>query len=176
MRKLIILFLFSLNLFGDDQKYLDVIMTNDYHGDNVVYNMPAVSANTQYDRQYDIRSGTINALLLTPANNSLLSIKDNVSSFRWRLNGIEQTNWDIVLNQSLYNDRLLSVLSSGNIKVRNLAPVSFIAGQSIPLSPESQVLQIRLNQGANPSSAKISYLYKQVSRAIKASDTMIQVV
>ena len=140
-------------------------------------NMPVIAKSTQYDRQFDLRSGVINAMMLTPAQNDLLSIADGASSFRWRLNGLEQTNRDIVINQSLYNDRLLSVLSSGNIKVRNLAPNSFIAPQSVPLSPEQQVLQIRLNQGSGgDSTAKILYLYKQVRRAIKASNSMVQVV
>ena len=139
-------------------------------------NMPAITANTQYDRQFDLRSGVINAMMLTPPQNELVSVADNATSFRWRLNGLEQTNRDIVINQSLYNDRLLSVLSSGNIKVRNLSPVSFVAPQSVPLSPEQQVLQIRLNQGSSGSTAKILYLYKQVRRAIKASNTMVQVV
>ena len=138
--------------------------------------MPAITANTQYDRQFDLRSGVINAMMLTPPQNHLVSVADNATSFRWRLNGLEQTNRDIVINQSLYNDRLLSVLSSGNIKVRNLSPVSFVAPQSVPLSPEQQVLQIRLNQGSSGSTAKILYLYKQVRRAIKASNTMVQVV
>ncbi len=139
-------------------------------------NMSDVAANTQFDRQFDIHPGTINAIMLTPANNTLPSIKDNVSSFRWRLNGLEQTNRDIVVDQSLYNDRVMSVLSSGNIKVRNLSPVVFIAPQSIPLSPERQVLQIRLNQGGTKSSAKILYLYKQVRKAIRASNSRIEVV
>ena len=139
-------------------------------------NMPAVSASTQYDRQFDIHPGTINAIMLTPASNTLPSIQDNASSFRWRLNGLEQTNRDIVINQSLYNDRVMSVLSSGNIKVRNLSPVSFIAPQSVPLSPERQVLQIRLNQSSSPSTAKILYLYKQVRKAIRASNSRIEVV
>jgi len=140
-------------------------------------NMPSIVKSTQYDRQFDLRSGVINAMMLTPTQNNLLSITDGASSFRWRLNGLEQTNRDIVINQSLYNDRLLSVLSSGNIKVRNLAPNSFIAPQSVPLSPEQQVLQIRLNQGSqSDSTAKILFLYKQVRRAIKASNSMVQVV
>ena len=139
-------------------------------------NMPVVSSNTQFDRQFDIHPGTINAIMLTPAINTLPSITDNVSSFRWRLNGLEQTNRDIVVNQSLYNDRVMSVLSSGNIRVRNLSPVVFIAPQSIPLSPERQVLQIRLNQGGTASNAKILFMYKQVRKAIRASNSRIEVV
>lgn len=139
-------------------------------------NMPIVAANTQFDRQFDIHPGTVNAIMLTPASNTLPSIADNAESFRWRLNGLEQTNRDIVINQSLYNDRLMSVLSSGNMKVRNLSPVVFIAPQSIPLSPERQVLQIRLNQSSNPSSAKILYMYKQVRKSIRASNSRIEVV
>lgn len=138
-------------------------------------NMPAVVANTQYDRQFDCPPNTINVLMMTPLNGYLVSGADNASSFRWRLNGLETTNRDIVLGQSLYNDRIMSVLSSGSIKVRNLAPVSYIAGQSLPASPERQVVQIRQNQGSAASNAKILYLYKQRRRVIKANSNSVQV-
>ena len=139
-------------------------------------NMPAVPQSTQYDRQFDCTGGTINALLFTPLNGHLISSADNASSFRWRVNGLETTNRDILLGGALYNDRVMSVLSSGSIKVRNLYPNAFLAGQSLPLSPERQVAQIRLNQGAAASNAKILYLYKQRRRMIKASSSAIQVL
>ena len=139
-------------------------------------NMPEVALNTQYDRQFDCGANTINAIMMTPQNGFLTSGSDNVKSFRWRVNGLETTNRDIVLGQSLYNDRLMSVLSSGSIKVKNLAPVSFLAGQSLAVSPERQVVQVRLNQGSVASNAKILYLYKQRRRVIKANSNSVEVV
>lgn len=168
-------------------------------------NMPTVAASSVYDRQFDLEPNTINVLGMMPITNSnpvtnkanpFYARFDNIKSYRWKLNGIDTTDRDVVPLQSLYNDRLISTLSSGFLKVKNLRlnnglgpaslgytaastdrdPESNMIVQPIPLNQGPQILQLRINQGASAMSAnKIFHLYKQVQKSIKISSAGITV-
>ena len=159
-------------------------------------NIPSILAKNTYNRQFDLEPNTVNVIGLIPhvpppssvtlnSAQPLLSRFDSAESYRWRLNGIDTTNQDVLPLGWLYNDRLLATSSNGHMKVKNLNlnnlraynvansvydptanasdPQSFIIPSPIPLSPEQQTIQLRLHQGdANSQSDKIFYLYKQV--------------
>ncbi|MDF1853377.1 MAG: hypothetical protein P1U85_21245 [Verrucomicrobiales bacterium] len=149
----------------------------------------ALGVSQTYDRQFDIEPNCYNVMALSPIQNTasynpFWGRQDNLAKYRWRLNGIDTTDRDISPYKSLYNDRLMATLSSGQYKAKNLnlkrndsTPVAdvnipkdslLIIPQPIPLSNNNQVLQIRTVQGATASTAnKTFHLFKQVQKAIK---------
>ena len=149
-------------------------------------NLPTVSANTSYDRQFEIEPNCINAFCMVPIEDGVagklrpfFTRRDNIDRYRWRLNGIDTTDRDIEPFKSLYHDRLMASLSSGVFKVKNLRLANadggnetkdsiFMMPQPIPLSDKNQVLQLRAYQNDTASTPqKTLYLYKQVQKKIR---------
>jgi len=156
-------------------------------------NLPTISANATYDRQFDIEPNCVNAFAVIPIDsvanyNPFLTRRDNINSYRWRLNGIDTTDRDIVPFQSLYHDRLMASLTSGRVKVKNLRLFNSEGGnqvkdsnlmipQPIPLSEKPQVLQLRTHQNATGGTAsRTLHLYKQVQKQIRLKGQQVMVV
>ena len=94
-------------------------------------NIPSILAKNTYNRQFDLEPNTVNVIGLIPhvpppssvtlnSAQPLLSRFDSAESYRWRLNGIDTTNQDVLPLGWLYNDRLLATSSNGHMKVKNL--------------------------------------------------------
>jgi hypothetical protein len=143
-------------------------------------NMPAITTNSTYVKQFDIEPSTINCFMMfmkyydaqegTEAKDNtqhLFSTPDGLNSYRWRLNMIDTTSRDVVPHQSLYNDRLMTTLNNGRMRIKNLRLTNgarldadasilsaknkpgistFIIPTPIPKREVSQVIQIRINQ------------------------------
>ena len=119
--------------------------------------------------------------------NPFLTRRDNVDAYRWRLNGVDTTDRDVIPFQSLYHDRLMATLTSGRVKVKNLRLFNADSGsqskdsilmipQPIPLSEKNQVLQLRTHQGSVAgSSSRTLHLYKQVQKQIRLKGQQVMV-
>ncbi len=128
------------------------------------------SAHETYEQQFDIPGNCITALALTPTT-SLMSVVDNCSSYRYRLNNIDTTDRNIEPNQSpLYIDRMtLSLLNSGlpvhNLKTGFTNQALFL--NPIPLQDAPQVLHLSMKFSSAPA-CPVIYFYKQVERVLKS--------
>ena len=151
-------------------------------------NMPAVDANNQYTRQFDLEPGTVNVFAMMPklfdaargtANSQpLFSLNDGFTDYRWRLNTIDTTSRDITPYQSLYYDRLMTTLSNSYMKIKNLrltggkapsdattspqadaAVKTYLIPSPIPRSDESQVLQLRMLRATAAANAGSTILH-----------------
>ena len=111
---------------------------------------------------------------------------------------IDTTSRDVVPYQSLYNDRLMTTLSNGRMKIKNLRLAqgnrldtddtiktdkakrgvrTFIIPTPIPKRNENQVLQLRIQQerDAVGGASTILHLYKQVEKSISLKSSGIEV-
>jgi len=128
------------------------------------------SAHETYEQQFDIPGNCITALGLTPTT-TLISVVDNCSSYRYRLNNIDTTDRNIEPNQSpLYIDRMtLSLLNSGlpvhNLKTGFTNQALFL--NPIPLQDAPQVLHLSMKFSSAPA-CPVIYFYKQVERVLKS--------
>jgi hypothetical protein len=175
-------------------------------------NMPAITTNSTYVKQFDIEPSTINCFMMfmkyydaqedvNAGSNTqhLFSTPDGLNSYRWRLNMIDTTSRDVVPHQSLYNDRLMTTLNNGRMRIKNLRLTNgarldtdesiksaknkpgistFIIPTPIPKREVSQVIQIRINQerAAVGAAPKILYLWKQVEKSISLKSSGIEVM
>jgi hypothetical protein len=175
-------------------------------------NMPATTTNSTYVKQFDIEPSTINCFMMfmkyydtqagTEAKDNtqhLFSTPDGLNSYRWRLNMIDTTSRDVVPHQSLYNDRLMTRLNNGRMRIKNLRLTNgarfdadasikstnnrpgihtFIVPTPIPKREVSQVIQIRINQerDAAAGAPKILYLWRQVEKSLSLKSSGIEVM
>jgi len=116
-------------------------------------------------QQYDLESGAIAVYLMTPMD-SLVSVRDTVSSFRVSMNNIDTTNRDVEIdsaNNSLYYDRLYNTYSTDlvNLNLVNFSADVFILPEKVPLNGMRNLMNVRL-YSTEPMTAKIVYLYKKL--------------
>lgn len=173
-------------------------------------NLPTISTGQQYTRQFDLEPGVVNVFAMMPKQfdtddeaQPLFSINDGFSNYRWRLNGVDTTgSSDVVPYQSLYYDRLMSTLSNGYLKIKNLrltagkAPENADANNSaidspatdasvktyliatpIPKSESNQILQLKIlkKNASVAAGSTILHVWKQVQKEMKLSQGGIQV-
>ena len=154
-------------------------------------NMGQVVGNNTFHKQFDLEPNVVNVFGMMPhvptagasTPNPLFSRYDSVKSYRWRLNGKDTTNQDVLPLQYLYHDRLLATMANGFHRVKNLNlnknrkgtefdlamptdqtddPQTFIIPAPIPLNNVPQTIQLRMHQnGMDSTTDKIFYLYKQ---------------
>lgn len=173
-------------------------------------NLPTITTGQQYTRQFDLEPGVVNVFAMMPKQfdtddeaQPLFSINDGFSNYRWRLNGVDTTgSSDVVPYQSLYYDRLMSTLSNGYLKIKNLrltagkAPENADANNSaidspatdasvktyliatpIPKSESNQILQLKIlkKNASVAAGSTILHVWKQVQKEMKLSQGGIQV-
>ena len=128
------------------------------------------SAHETYEQQFDIPGNCITALVLTPKT-SLMSEIDNCNAYRFRLNGIDTTDRNVVPNKTpLYIDRLTLSLLNAGLPVHNLrisGADQAIYANPIPLQDAPQVLHLSMKFSSAPA-CEVLYLYKQVERVLKS--------
>lgn len=155
-------------------------------------NLPTISANSTFDRQFEIEPNVMSAMAMIPIENingynPFLARRDNIDAYRWRLNGIDTTDRDVLPYKSLYHDRLMATLTSGRVRVKNTRLQNSESGNQskdsifmiptpIPLSDKNQVLQIRTHQNNNAGTAsRTLHLYKQVQKQIRLKGQQVMV-
>lgn len=173
-------------------------------------NLPTITTGQQYTRQFDLEPGVVNVFAMMPKQfdtdneaQPLFSINDGFSNYRWRLNGVDTTgSSDVVPYQSLYYDRLMSTLSNGYLKIKNLrltagkAPENantdnsaidspatdasvktYLMATPIPKSESNQILQLKIlkKNASVAAGSTILHVWKQVQKEMKLSQGGIQV-
>lgn len=173
-------------------------------------NLPTISKGQQFTRQFDLEPGVVNVFAMMPKQfdtddqaQPLFSINDGFSNYRWRLNGVDTTgSSDVIPYQSLYYDRLMSTLSNGYLKIKNLrlsagkAPENATAADSaidspaadasvktylmstpIPKTDSNQILQLKMlkKNNAQAAGSTILHVWKQVQKEMKLSQGGIEV-
>ena len=134
-----------------------------------------VPATTQYNHLFEIEPSTINVIALskTSASANPISLSDNLSNYRIRIDDIDQTNRDIEYKSSLYYDSLIRTFNNmgSSYQLRNLYPTvgngveMAIMSNPVSNSPNTQMLQLSYNNSAN-GTAKVLSLYKQVVKKL----------
>jgi len=134
-----------------------------------------VPATEQYNHLFEIEPSTINVIALskTSASANPISLSDNLSNYRIRIDDIDQTNRDIEYKSSLYYDSLIRTFNNmgSSYQLRNLYPTvgngveMAIMSNPVSNSPNTQMLQLSYNNSAN-GTAKVLSLYKQVVKKL----------
>ena len=130
---------------------------------------------TKFDRQFTLPPNTGNVICLT-ATDSLVSVQDNASSFRFRINGQDATVYDIEPYSSYYYDSVVELWTNMGKTLNNLdesrnedndfTVPSMIYPLVVPLLPEPGFFSLRIHAGALMSQKNL-YAYKQVQRTLK---------
>ena len=134
-----------------------------------------VPATEQYNHLFEIEPSTINVIALSKRSASInpISLSDNLSNYRIRIDDIDQTNRDIEYKSSLYYDSLMRTFNNmgSSYQLRNLYPTvgngveMAIMSNPVSNSPNTQMLQLSYNNSAN-GTAKVLSLYKQVVKKL----------
>lgn len=130
---------------------------------------------TKFDRQFTLPPNTGNVICLT-ATDSLVSVQDNASSFRFRINGQDATVYDIEPYSSYYYDGVVELWTNMGKTLNNLdesrnedndfAVPSMIYPLVVPLLPEPGFFSLRIHANAVMSQKNL-YAYKQMQRTLK---------
>eukprot|EP00729_Bicosta_minor_P005951 gene5951-18216_t len=133
-------------------------------------NLPNISKDAQYTRQFDLEPNTINCygMLIKhfdtqDQSQPLFAVNAGFGDYRWRLDGVDTTSRSVIPYQSLYNDRLLATMQNGYTKVKNLrvtagidppnaivseaadaAVKTYLIPTPIPKKDENQTIQLRM--------------------------------
>ena len=132
-------------------------------------NMPQT---TDWRRQYELEPECDALMLITPTT-TLVSELDNASSYRNAINSIDTTTEDVRItnstNGSLYYDMLLKNLDD----VKNLQPNNGVKEVVVitervppPSGSLNNVIEFRVSS-TNNMNAKVVYLYKRLTKAMK---------
>ena len=133
-----------------------------------------VPATTQYNHLFEIEPSTINVLALSPTTaTNPISLVDSLTSYRIRVDDIDQTNRDVEFKSSLYYDSLMRTFNNmgSGYQLRNLYPTvgngveMAVMTSPISNSPNTQMLQLSYNNSI-AGTAKVLSLYKQVVKKL----------
>ena len=131
-----------------------------------------LNAGNEYNRQFYLEPNCLGSLLFFTDGNNQKSDLTNVSSYRTRTNGENNTSEDVEVNSSLYKDRVLFTLSSLGNRVKSLRDVPFVVANPNPQGQENQ-LSVVVN-GANMPARNVN-LYKAVERVLSVKGNSISV-
>lgn len=139
-----------------------------------------MAATTHYTNQFDMPSGTVNALILTPALNNVWSVPGNLQRYRLALDGEDTTDRDIQYGGDLEFDRLMNTYTNMDKNIRSLYNAyndaaydsAYVIPQPVPLSEKNQQLQIDL-YSTIAMAAKNIYVYKEQLKEINFKDGMV---
>lgn len=124
-------------------------------------------ATTDYRRQFEVDPSCSKVYFMTPVNH-LVSVNDNMESYRASINGFDTTNRDVVVapNSALYQDKLIGCIAN----LRSLNPLNgssnvLVVPEEMPMTGQENVLQLRAKY-SQACTAKVVYLFKIVNRSI----------
>ena len=133
-----------------------------------------VPATTQYNHLFEIEPNVINVLALSPTTaTNPISVTDSLSSYRIRVDDIDQTNRDVEFKSSLYYDSLMRTCNNmgSDFKLKNLYPTvgngveMALITSPISMSGRPQMLQLSYTNSV-AGTAKVLSLYKQVVKKL----------
>jgi hypothetical protein len=137
----------------------------------------------KWQKQFILEPNVSNALLLYPeqltdGKQSLYSIDNNLATYRWSLDNIDNTNRDVQMDSALYYDKLIETLNNTGVKIKNinddfggtLLPMKIYTAMdsnNIYMDNKTHTLQIVLNAGIDLQFLpKNLYLFKQVVKTL----------
>jgi len=138
-----------------------------------------IDASLNFNKTFNLEPNTVNAILMTPLNGELVSIKDTLTEYNMLLDGMPLTDRNVTyLTCDYYNEvqKVFKNLGKMNMKynyeVHNFQTTFGTTAQSKMLvstvvnpKDRSQVLQINLVAVGAPT-AKVGYLWKQVLKTV----------
>lgn len=132
----------------------------------------------KFDRQFTLPPNTGNVIVLNARTDSLISQPDNITDFRFRINGQDATVYDISPGTSFYYDTIVQTWTNLGATLNNLqedrneeedfANPVMIMPTVVPLLDEPGFFSLRFRAN-NPMVGKDIYAYKQVQRVLKIS-------
>ena len=101
-----------MNPMGMDEIDYSTFSTDESNGNSL----------TSYQRQFQVEPEAVNVLVMFPSpDDDLLSVNNDVNSFRFRINNHDASDRDISVNGPLYYDRLGMTLGNMGMRLRGLA-------------------------------------------------------
>jgi hypothetical protein len=101
-----------MNPMGMDEIDYSTFSTDESNGNSL----------TSYQRQFQVEPEAVNVLVMFPsADDDLLSVNNDVNSFRFRINNHDATDRDVSKDSPLYYDRLGMTLGNMGERLRGLA-------------------------------------------------------
>ena len=138
------------------------------------------SSTTLWQKQFILEPNVANALFLNPPSDysTLYSLTNDIVSYRWALDNIDNTNRDVAIPSALHNDKLLDMFNNTGLKLKSLdetdndgvIPMKIYTAmddENVYMDNKSHTLQIILN-GDNTTNIqpKNVYLFKQVLKTL----------
>lgn len=134
------------------------VMFSTYHVE--MQNMPETY---DYRQQFDVEPGVYRLEWLTCVDN-LVSIRENLKSYRVSVNEIDTTNRDVEVlsNKSIYYDRLISAYGASivNFNLVDFSQDVMVIPESVLVSNTRYLVNLRMYADVLPMAPKIVYLYK----------------
>ncbi len=138
-----------------------------------------------WQHQFILEPNVSNAYLLYPpqyesAASTMHSLTDSLATYRWAIDNIDNTNRDVVVNQSLHYDKLIDTFNNSDYKLKTLAtqvpadvpsilPMKIYTArddENMYMNNQSHTLQVVLKAGTNDFGTTLApknlYLFKQV--------------
>lgn len=127
-------------------------------------NMDAVS---DFRKQFEIQANCSEIYILSPTS-TLVSVRDNMSSYRNSINGFDRTDRDVDVSLfgPLYMDTLVNCLPD----LRNLEPFNgddqvFIVPERMPETGKENVIAVR-QRFSQAATAKVLYVFKVLQMTV----------
>jgi len=127
-----------------------------------------------YNRNFFVNPNVANVVMLSTGA-ELDSTIVNFSSYRTSINGVDNTNTDVVKSSSLYRDRLMSGTVRMGMPLRALQFPPDCIIQAVPASDKQQQFQVRMRASGGNLPANNVYLFKQVTKTLSISPRAVQV-
>ena len=138
-------------------------------------NIPASTKN--FVRLFQVDGSCRNAFAIIKKGDNLLSVADNLLSYRWRINNYDKTLRDIYVDTSLEQDNIVATLNNSDIvslrsvqslqkEYGNLGDFIVIPMTSVPMDGQMKTLMLTLNYTTPTVEDKILYLVKECSAVL----------
>lgn len=146
------------------------------------------STTAYWQKQFILEPNVASVCLLYPPQattgvQSMYSSDSGITTYRWALDNIDNTNRDVVINEALHNDKLIDWFNNTNMKLKSfpnsellesnlsLIPMkiySAVDDENMYMDNKSHTLQVVLkaNDVDVPLTQKNLYLFKQVLKTL----------
>lgn len=142
-------------------------------------------ATSRWQHQFILEPGVFNACLVMPqqitsdGGQLMISETDKISSYRWSLDNIDNTNRDVLIYGSLHNDKLIDWFKNSNYELKSLScydnrssfgliPMKIYTAmdnENMYMDNKTHTLQVVLNS-IETLEQKNLYLFKQVLKTL----------
>jgi hypothetical protein len=139
-------------------------------------NIPTGTKN--FVRLFQVDGSCRNAFAIIKKSDNLLSVADNLATYRWRINNYDKTLRDIPVDSSLEQDNVMATINNSDIvglksfqslqkKYGRLDDFVVIPMTTVPMDGQPKTLMLTLNYDTETLSDKLLYLVKECTTVIK---------